>query len=240
MHLIYIDDSRDDKLCVFSALAIPVIKWHETFAQVRNFRREIRQQFGIYIHKELHAWKFVSGRGSISDRIVTKWERCNIFVDALRVVANLPEARLFNAVFPRKQDEKAFEWMLNRINRTLRAWGSYGLLICDEGKDATYTRLVRRMYVYNPIPSQRSVWQDTGKSWKNVPLDRVVEDPFFKDSEKSYFIQCVDFAAYALLRQENPIPSKTRYGLDKAFNSLHPILVTQATKKDPLGIIRPY
>lgn len=239
MHLIYIDDSRDEQWCVFSALAIPVDQWHEAFGQIREFRRELRRAYGIYVYKELHAWKFVSGRGNISDRVVTKGQRCGIFRDALRMGARLPGARLFNAVFPRKRDEQAFEWLLNRINRTLKTWGSHGLLICDHGKDVAYTRLVRRMYVYNPIPSQLDRWRESGKSWENIPLDRIVEDPFFKDSAQSYFVQLVDFAAYALLRREHPIPSKSKYGLDKAFSELDSILVREARPRDPEGIIRP-
>ena len=239
MHLFYIDDSRDEQICVFSALALPVDQWHKAFGQVREFRRELRRAYGIYVYKELHAWKFVSGRGHISDRVVTKGQRCAIFRDALRLVAGLPGAQLFNAVFPRNDDEKAFEWMLNRINRTLQAWGSYGLLICDEGKEIAYTRLVRRMYVYNPIPSKFGVWLDSGRTWKNIPLDRIVEEPFFKDSAQSYFVQLVDFIAYALLRREHPLPSKSRYGLDKAFSELDSILVREARRSDPEGIIRP-
>jgi hypothetical protein len=239
MHLIYMDDSRDEQLCVFSALALPIDQWHCDFRQVREFRRDLRRIYGIYVYKELHAWKFISGRGRPSDRIVTKGQRAAIFRRALEVMTELPGARLFNAVFPRKQDEKAFEWTLNRINRTLKAWGSYGILICDQGKEDIYTRLVRRMYVYNPIPSQVGVWTDTGRCWKNIPLDRVVEDPFFKDSAQSYFVQLVDFSAYALLRRERPIPSKTKYGLDTAFDILSPILVRAARRSDPEGIIRP-
>ncbi len=239
MHLIYIDGSGDEQLCIFSCLALPIDQWHNAFRQVREFRRELRRAYGIYVYKELHAWKFVSGRGRPSDRIVTKGQRAAIFKETLKVMAQLPGARLFNTVFPRKQDERAFEWTLNRINRTLKAWGSYTILVCDEGKETAYTRLVRRMYVYNPIPSQYGVWQDTGQSWKNIPLDRVIEDPFFKESAQSYFVQLVDFSAYALLRRERPIPSKTRYGLDTAFNILDPILVREARRGDPEGIIRP-
>ena len=239
MHLIYIDDSRDEELCVFSALALPMDQWHSAFKQVRDFRRGLRRAYGIYVYKELHAWKFVSGRGRPSDRVVTKGQRAAIFRQALEVMAQLPGARLFNAVFPRKQSDLAFERMLNRMNRALQAWGSYAVLICDQGKEVAFTRLVRRMYVYNPIPSQYGKWPDTGTPWKNIPLDRIVEDPFFKDSSQSYFIQLVDFSAYALLRRERPIPSKSKYGIDKAFSVLHPILVKEASRSDPEGIIRP-
>jgi hypothetical protein len=238
VYLVYIDDSKDEIICVFSALAVPIDQWHEAFKQVREFRRSLRKAYGIYVYEELHAWKFVSGRGRPSDRLVTKSQRAMIFNNALSLLANLPGVRLFNAVFPRKQDETAFEWLLNRINRTLKAWGSRAVLVCDQGKEITYTRLVRRMYIYNPIPSQYGQWLDSGQKWKNIPLERIVEDPFFKDSAQSYFIQLVDFAAYALLRRENPLPSKTRYGIDQAFSLLAPILVREATRKDPDGIIR--
>ncbi|MCR4404518.1 MAG: hypothetical protein NUW06_04475 [Candidatus Acetothermia bacterium] len=109
MHLIYMDDSRDEQLCAFSALAVPADQWQEAFAQVRAFRRGLKRSDGIYVYKELHAWKFVSGRGKISDRVVPKGRRCEIFKQALQMVASLPGSRLFNAVFPAKQDTWAFE-----------------------------------------------------------------------------------------------------------------------------------
>lgn len=239
MHLIYIDDSRDEKICVFSALAIPAGQWRASFQKIREFRRNLKKSDGIYVYTEFHAWKFVSGRGKISDRFVPKGRRCQIFIEALQLVANLPGARLFNAVFPAKEDERAFEWLVNRINRTMKAWDSRAMLICDKGKEAAYIRLIRRMGVYNPIPSRFSVWHDTGESTKNIPIELILEDPFFKRSNESYFIQLVDFAAYALLRREVPIASKTKYGLDKAFAYLSSILVREANSSDPEGIIRP-
>lgn len=239
MHLIYMDDSGDEQACVFSALCIPAQEWRTCFEQVRQFRRNLKQQYGIYVYTELHAWKFVSGRGSISTRTVTKYERSQVFLDALRLVAGLPGARLFNACFLHKQEELAFERLLNRIERTLKSWDSLAILISDEGKQAAYTRLARRMQRYNPIPSSYGVWLDTGQNYKNIPLTRIIEDPFFKDSSQSYFIQLVDFCAYSLLRRERPVASKSRYGLDKAFDLLKPVLVTEATRKDPDGIIRP-
>jgi hypothetical protein len=239
MHLIYIDDSADEKLSVYSALAIPTTDWRAAFQQIREYRRTLRQAYGIYVYKELHAWRFVSGRGKISDRVIFRHQRVAIFNEMLDLMTKLPGARLFNSVFPKQEWETGFEWLVNRINRTLQAWGSQGILICDEGHEVAITRMIRRMMVFNPIPSQYGVWRGTGRTWQNLPLDRLVEDPFFKTSDQSYFIQLADFAAYALLRRENPIPSKTHYGLDQSFNRLSPILVREARPRDPDGIIRP-
>jgi hypothetical protein len=238
MHLVYIDDSKDEQKCIFSALAIPATEWQNAFQRVRDFRRGLRKSDRIFVYKELHAWKFVSGRGRIADRIVPKGRRCELFKETLKLVADLPGARLFNASFSSKEDERAFEWLLNRVNRTMEAWDSHAILICDKGKEIAYSRLRRRMGVYNPIPSRFGHW-DIGTTTKNIPIERILEDPFFKNSEQSYFIQLVDFCAYSLLRRERPIPSKTKYGLDKAFELLSPILVREACSYDPEGIIRP-
>ena len=93
------------------------------------------------------------------------------------------------------------------------------------------------MKVYNPIPSRFGAWEE-GKVHKSITLDRIIEDPVFKSSKSSYFIQLADFCAYALLRRERPLPSKTKYGLDKSFLTLEPVLVKKASSSDPYGIVR--
>jgi hypothetical protein len=239
MHLVYIDDSRDEKFCVFSALAIAGDLWQSAFSGLREFRRNIRKSDGIYVYKELHAWEFVSGRGKISDKVVTKYRRNELFREKLKIIASLDGVRLLNAVFPAKQEVLAFERLLNRINKNMQVSDSHAILICDEGNESTFTRLARKMHIYNPIVSRYGLWSDTGGKTKNIPIDRIIEDPFFKKSDQSYFIQCVDFCAYALLRRENQLASKNKYGLHQAFGELQPILVREASKYDPEGIIRP-
>lgn len=238
MHLIYIDDSYDHttRTYVFSAIAVPESEWANLFDAIRQWRRELRGSDGIYVTKELHAWKFVTGRGRVAPGMVTKWRRCQIFKEGLQLLAKQPNIRIFNSC--RTPQRWAFERLLNRINRTMQEGGSYALLICDEGKEAEYTRLVRKMSVHNPIPSRYGAWRDTGLPYRNIPLDRVLEDPFFKKSDQSYFIQMSDWCAYALLQQERPLPSRMRYGLHKSFVLLAPICVLEANPHDPLGIIR--
>jgi len=240
MHLIYIDDSydQDTKLTTFSALSVPETEWARTFGAIQTWRRELRDSDGIYVTKELHAWKFVSGRGNVGPRIITKHRRSQIFNSGLTLLSSIDGLRLFNAAH--RGQSWAFERLVNRINRTMIAWNSNALLICDEGKEAEYTRLVRKMSVHNPIPSQYGVWLDTGKSYRNIPIERVLEDPFFKQSDKSYFIQMADWCAYALLQRERdpPIASRKKYGLHKSFDLLAPICVRVANRRDPLGIIR--
>ena len=133
----------------------------------------------------------------------------------------------------------AFDRIMNRINRTAAEAGHQVILICDKGQEAEFTRRMRKMRVHNPIPSKIGAWDD-GNPAKNIPTSQILEDPFFKDSRDSYFIQAVDFCAYALLRMERPIPSRTVLGYDTMYRELKPIVVTVANPNDPrgLGIIR--
>ncbi len=163
-----------------------------------------------------------------------------MFLEMMRLLAGMQNIIwLFNACFPRGQAFTAFERLLNRLERTLKSWDSYGLLVCDEGKESQYTRLVRRMRAYNPVPSRYGWWPDVKARTKNIPLERIIEDPFFKRSEQSFFIQAVDFVAYALLQKERPTPHAKRYKIDKAFDLLDPVLFKYATQYDGQGILRP-
>jgi hypothetical protein len=239
MHLVYIDDSGDESFCVFSAIVIPVSEYNHAFAQIRQFRKELKQSDGMYVYKELHATEFVSGHGKVGNATVGKSRRCQIFKEALQLVASLPGLQLFNTVFPKKDDERAFEWLMNRINACMKACDSYAIIICDEGKETSYTKLVRRMRVHNHIPSRFGGWDAARTATKNIPIERIIEDPIFKKSEHSYFIQLADFCAYALLRREHPTTRTVRYGLDTAFDLLKPVLALKANARDPEGIIRP-
>jgi len=153
------------------------------------------------------------------------------------MTAGIRGIRLFNALAPKGQEALIFERLMNRINVNMRKCGSNAVIFHDEGKD--YTKLIRRLGIYNPIQSMFGGWAD-GSLYKNIPLDHILEDIVFRKSERSYFIQLADFCAFALFRCECPLPSRSKYGLDTAFEELHSICIPQCFGKDPkrLGIIR--
>ena len=237
MFLAYIDDSGDEKVRCYSALLVHESVWRINRAMVLDFRRSLKQTDGIYITKELHATEFVAGRGNVAAIAVSKSRRCEIFHEALAFIAGLPKIRMLNAIGPRSDERQLFERLITRLNRTMAEWRSHAVMIHDEGKD--YSHVVRRMGIYNPVPSRYGKWPD-GLTYKNMPTERLIEDIIYRDSKSSPFIQMADFCAYALFRSEYPLASKTKYGLDKAFEVLAPICITAASETDSrkLGIIR--
>jgi Protein of unknown function (DUF3800) len=238
MWLAYFDESKENnKFFVYSALVVDSTKWNQAFDAVKRFRQDLKAKYGIYTKKELHAWKFAAGKGQISTRVLSKQQRAVIFREVLQFIAGLGGCGIISAV--NTNEFYAFERIMNRINKTAERKKAQVMLLCDEGQEIEFTRRIRRMHVFNPIPSNRQVWTD-GKPTKNIPISAFIEDPVFKQSHMSYFIQLTDFIAYALLRMERPIPSRTALGYDQMYPILKPRTTPLTNRADPrgLGIIR--
>lgn len=240
MHLIYIDDSQDRPHNVFSALAIPHRNWNVAFEYIKKWRTHLRNVHGIPLGLELHSTSFLSGRGSEGTLAhLSRHRRSQIFHKHFEVVEFMERwgVRVFNVCNASDDQFRAFERLLNRINRTMVAWDSYAHLICDEGKERQYIAMVRRMRVHNPIPSNQGVWPD-GAERMNIPIERILEDPQFKSSQKSYFIQTADILAFGLLRREVPTPRARQHRIHRSFDQLDLTLTRECNRNDPCGIIR--
>lgn len=241
MHFIYIDDSTERPINIFSAVCVPCNQWYEVFERLKKWRKHLRDVHGIPLDYELHARKFLPGRGAASSLgILSRYKRAQIFHTSFKVTNWLNECgvTIFNVCNADDDQYRAFERLLNRIDGTMKARDSFAHLVCDQGKEHQYTSLVRKMRVHNHIPSQYGTWND-GAATRNIPLKRIIEDPQFKESHKSYFIQLADFSAYGLLRQERPTPRIKRYRSHKSFGTLNTeTLETVCNRSDPQGVIR--
>lgn len=237
MHLVYIDDSKDLNLLCFSAILIPAGSWHEALDHLIGARRHMRESDGIYSSVELHATDWLGGRGNVAPHVVPKGARVRLFDFFLSSVVRLPGVQVINACDRRNLEMTLFERLLNRINVNMGRAGSHAMIISDEGK--SYDKLLRKMRRHNYIASRYGAWPD-GSPARNIPVSRIIEDISYRDSARSLFVQAADFAAYSLLRFEAPTKNAAKYGFDKSFLTLDPVLVKRAFAADPkrLGIIR--
>ena len=235
MRLIYIDESKDiqNDICAYSALCIHIKDWHQVFNNLIRFRISLRDHYNLAISFEMHASDFVAGRGKhLFNRINTD-DRITIYRDFISVAVKCQNVRVLNAVGKLRSEQfKIFEWLVNRLDTMLRKEKSYGILICDEGDNEILTKMTRKMRKENLIPSKYSSERIDRKT------QYIVEDPVFKKSHDSYFIQLVDFIVHAFLRFEYPLERKAF--LKNIFLSLEPVLNKEASHRDEkkLGIIR--
>jgi hypothetical protein len=234
-YLIYIDESYDETHYAYSAMFVPAFQWNQYFDKLVAWRREWFEIHQIPLDYELHATKFVGGRGEFPTNR-DKDYRAALFNEAIGRIEEIDEGlKIINGITKSKKRHMIlFEYMLNRINSTLKYHQSYGVLICDEGNENKLTATVRKMKKENHIPDRIDMYGYNGAS-RNLPLERIIEDPLFKTSQSSYFIQLADLLAFSLLRNEKPLDGSTLEAVRTAFERLDKTLVKVAFKADPRG-----
>jgi hypothetical protein len=124
------------------------------------------------------------------------------------------------------------------LQTRLLAYAPRAMIFADEGRETEITRVYRKMTVFNPVPSQFGTWADG--TTKNLPLQRIIEDPVFKQSHHSFFIQLADCVSFALLKRElPPTPNIAKYGINEFFDQcLKGVCFKDASPSDPLGVVR--
>jgi hypothetical protein len=195
---------------------------------MKQLRQEMYASDRLYPTLEWHARDFATGRGQVCPpgSYVSKSRRAALFRKVLRWAAEVPGIEVVNALFPLRVGKQvqlvaAFEATVLGINRVMETRDAHAILVPDAGHEAEYRDVVRGL-------------ADAGR------INRIIEDPFDKDSGRSYFVQLADFCGYALLRRERPTPVTQQYGIDKAFGDLEPALITtELDVEDKEGIIRP-
>jgi len=243
MYIYYLDASADRNLYVLSALRITSERWREIFEQTKEFRRHLKDVYGVYIKKELHATDLIAGRGKYGPKPITKYARSQIFRETLGFIATLPDCEVLNVCIrvpgcPVDPYLRAFERMLNRIQANLAENQTEGIIMLDEGKEGMIRTVARQMAVFNWIPSKFGGWR-SGDARRNIRVSRVIEDPIFRSSKTSYFLQFADATAFSLLKREvAPTPLVTKYGIDAMFGTLRPRLCLKVSPDNPDGVER--
>jgi hypothetical protein len=240
MYLVYIDESYDTKFFAYSAVFVPAFDWYKVFNKITKWRQDLSKTYGIDPEYELHATKFIRGEGQPHNNRNKKF-RAGLFNNFFKIFENLnvDGVCVINAITMKtnRNKLKLFEYTLNRIDICLEHNDACGILVCDEGNEGNLISIQRQLRKSNAIPSKIKPSEDY-----NRPLSHIIEDPLFKTSKTSYFIQIADMIAFGLLRNEHPVEQSTLPEVANAFDNLDKILIKEAFGKDrrKKGIIRVY
>ncbi|MFP4500387.1 MAG: DUF3800 domain-containing protein [Candidatus Hydrogenedentota bacterium] len=109
-----------------------------------------------------------------------------------------------------------------------------GMLFPDRKDDKKLVTLLRKMRCYNPIPNRI----EYGTGSRNIVMSKVVEDPNFRDSGDSLFIQAADLAAFLLYQHLAPSGYMRKKSANNYFKKLEPVLCKRASSTDAMGIVR--
>ncbi len=250
MYIMYVDESGDTGLVNsptryfgLSGIVVHESQWRLFINQLIAHRRVLKQVYGLPIRGEIHASVFVNKSAFGLKRHV----RLAILRNTLDELAKMPFISITNVIVNKANkapDYDVFEhaWLtlFQRFENTLK-YGNFpqgrrldcGLVVTDATAGHKLTRLVRRMAVHNPIPND----QRFNGGFRNLPIERIIEDPHGKNSAETLPIQMADVTAYFLAQRYAPNSFIRRQRAQRYFDRLGRVLNTHATRFNPLGIV---
>lgn len=253
MYLMYVDESGDPGLVnspsryfVLSGLVVHESHWLPYLDQLIAFRRRMQSTFGLRLSEELHAAAFINHPGELVR--IRRNDRLTIIRMLTSELATMDQFRLINVVVDKSNKTLPYDpfimaWrvLLQRFSKTMQHSNfpssrtrESGIVFPDQTDTKKLTQLFRQMRRYNPIPNQPAF----GVGYRNQKITNIVEDPNFRNSTSSYFIQAADLAAFLLYQKLTPNSYMRRKSAHNYFDRLAPILCQVASSTDPQGIVR--
>jgi Protein of unknown function (DUF3800) len=249
MYLMYVDESGDTGLVsspsryfILSGIVVHEKSWRVFIDRLIAFRKTLKSVYGLGVRTEIHASEYI--RNPIDG--LTKYDRLAILRNTIDELAKMPDISITNVVVDKQGKaaeydvfQKAWGVLFQRFENTLfhgnfpgQYRDEYGMLLSDATAGQKLTQMVRRMAVYNPIPSSY------GFNSRNMPIKKIIEDPHFKDSRSSLPIQMADVCAYFLQQKYAPNGYIRRKSAQNYFDRLQPVLNLKASTSNTMGIVQ--
>ena len=216
MRIYYAMETQGRRCHVFSALGVDVRVWNRLHRRVLRWRHEVEHYYGISAEGELRPCDLVSGvpqnksgchcgcPGQPASHLGAQ-----VAAEGLHVVEDFAVENGGIAVINVCLDKEdasgcrsvSLNRLYNRINATAAHDRVYALLIFGQEPDETVTRTYERLRSHNPVPVRVAACGD-GWYTRNIPIDRVIVGPVFRDPAADCLLQMAGLVAHALLWRE--------------------------------------
>lgn len=246
----YVDESGDigrkkgsTNFFALSSLVVHESRWRDYLDILISFRKTLRSVYGLPVRTEIHASEFINTR--VLD--IEKHNRLAILRNTIDELSKIDFISVTNIIVnkagkPPDYDifEAAWGTLFQRFENTLLHGNfpgghsrDHGVVITDATAGTKLQRMVRRMAIFNYVPHDPRY----GPGSRNIPIKRVIEDPYGKDSRQTYPIQVCDVIAYFLYQRYAPNSYIRRKRAQAYFDRLAPVLNTHASRFNKLGIV---
>jgi Protein of unknown function (DUF3800) len=238
----YVDESGDPgknnsptRYFVLSAIIFHESYWLNILDDLINFKRQLKDRYGLLIKEEIHASVFISGRPKLKNTIARN-DRLDLLKKCLDWLSSRPDISIISVRIDKQQNtdpfDRAWQLLVQRFENTLlnkNFPGPFnndkGLMFADNTNGQKLVKLVRQMRRYNPIPNMASY----GGGSRNIPLRAIIEDPIFRDSGHSFLLQMVDVVAYFAKQVYEPNNFVKAKGARTFYGRLNPVINKHVT-----------
>jgi hypothetical protein len=250
----YVDESGDTGLInsptryfALSGLVIHELRWNEYLNQLVSFRKRLKEKFGLKLREEIHARSLLEEPKGLAR--IPKHERLAIIRMFTNELASMTDINLINVLNdkqgkPSNYDVFETSWtaLLQRFDNTIRNHNfpgpsnsdERGIILPDNTDSKKLTLLSRRLRRFNPVPNKLQY----GPGYRNLQIHNIIEDPNFRDSRNSYFVQAADLSAFLLYQFIQPCKYIRKKSAQNYFDRLDTVFCKVASQNDPRGIVR--
>jgi len=254
MFLMYVDESGDTGMLgsptryfTLTGLVLHELRWQVYLDLLINFRQSLKARFGLKLREEIHSAHMINRPGELSR--IPRHDRLTIVRLFANLLATMTDFNAINVIVDKSTKgpkynvfENAWTALIQRFENTLSHHNfrgptnpdDRGVLFPDNTDNKKLTGLLRRMRRFNPVPNQVQY----GGGYRNILVSNIVEDPNFRVSDQSYFIQAADLIAFLVYQSVAPSAYMREKQGDKYLKRLEPIVCKVASPRDALGIVR--
>jgi hypothetical protein len=246
MYIAYVDESGDPgrntritKYFTLSGIIVADSNWKPFLDRVKAFRKGLKKDFGLTLKADLRAADLWHNSGDFEKLNLNYADRRRIFRKTAEFLRYSQEVAILNVSINKGSPQLpstgkiggiAWTMFLQRFENWLVARQELGIVVNDEGHERLTRMLSRRMKVYNPIPSHYGGYYQS-------PLVKIIEDPFPRRSQYSYFVQLADISAYLARLRHNHTSRQAKWGIHKLYKRIKPRYILEASKKDNYGFV---
>ena len=249
MRIYYAVEAEGLRYHVRSALGVDEGAWNRFNRRIHEWRRSLESRYGIPADLGLRPGELVPAPHSCTCGCHPEPERrqgAEVIAGGLRLIEDFAVesagVRVTNICLDKDEvtayRRVSLDRLFNRINATAAQDGAHAFVIFGQEPEEMVTGLYHRLRNYNPVPTRHGACDD-GWHTRNLPIERVIGGPAFRDPDGDCLLQVAGFVAHALLWQEEP-PDADRNAdaLAGAFGILDRALNRRAARHDPRGVVR--
>jgi len=249
MYFCYVDESGDcgmydatkpretgSAFFILAGIIVAANKWKITLGTLKAFRKKIAREGYLPYHVEFHCAEMIDPHKVKEFTAISVAERWKLMEEYAETLGQNTAFSLITVVIdntktsiePKEYLTTAITKLYEAFDEFLKARETNGILFFDRANESHITTHVRKLL-------------GTGASGESIPDVRigwVIEDPIFRISSDSMFIQSADVVAYTLKEKEFPQISRKKYNADRIFQKKLSPVCFKSKVADEDGIIR--
>lgn len=228
MYFCYVDESGDcgafnaqrpeksgSKYFIIAGIVVAANRWKMVLDNFKLFRKHIAKSAYLPYHIEFHCAELIDPhkiKECTQINVADRWMLVREYAD---VIGRNETLSLITVVVDKEQSAlEPSQYLTAAIGALYRAFDEFlatrdqtGLLFFDRANEKHINTYVRRLLGTGA----------TGEAETDIRITRVIEDPIFRVSCDSMFIQAADVVAYSLKEFAFPKGARKKFNADRIF-----------------------